>query len=225
MRAMWAMSAQSHTVTGIRQRGRVIALLAATLLVVGTAWAWAWLSPPIASAMPGPRPVDPLAHLCGDLVTNPTRWVGQALRVRAVAIAVPQWVPAPHSPVLARRMVALLVLVAQGCSLPLVFGPEDRWLSALRRLPVAGPRRRRGGAGPPSTGCRWTPSAVVVAPPMRRCCWIPARRLTAADGPHRRAVARATRLLPMHVLSLLCAGRARRAAVWSIGRAEKGGPT
>ena len=219
MRAMWAMSAQSHTVTGIRQRGRVIALLAATLLVVGTAWAWAWLSPPIASAMPGPRPVDPLAHLCGDLVTNPTRWVGQALRVRAVAIAVPQWVPAPHSPVLARRMVALLVLVAQGCSLPLVFGPEDRWLSALRRLPVAGLRRSGCGTCPRSTGCRSMPSTVAAALPIQRCCWIASGRVgTAPQDGSAGEPGRYRAVDPIQGVCHRCI--CCRAPIWYVGRVE-----
>lgn len=80
--------------------------------------------------------VSTVANLADHLAAHPAPWVGQVVRVRAVAVVMPVWVLHGRDP--ARRLVSLLVDPEGRHSLPLVLGPEDWLLAALRRLPLVG---------------------------------------------------------------------------------------
>jgi hypothetical protein len=73
--------------------------------------------------------------LCARLAAHPAQWVGRAIRLRAVAVALPLWGTPGRA--LTRRLVTRLVDAGGGGSLPVVLGPQDRLLATLRGLPVA----------------------------------------------------------------------------------------
>src|SRR5579871_4445084 len=109
------------------------------------------------------EPLYTVAQLSGQLTAHPDVWVGREVQVRAVAVVVPVWVS--HETLPFRLMVPRLVDPEGGGGFPLVLGPEDRVLGALRRLPIV------GGLVPPPQMRVWERPAIY---------WI---RLEAARSP------------------------------------------
>jgi hypothetical protein len=110
------------------------ALLLVVLLTLATAVSWTPLSPRGVGSRT--EPLYTVAQLSKHLTMRPRQWVGRVVQVRAVAVVVPLWVS--HEMLPFRLMVARLVDPDGRGGLPLVFGPEDRVLGALRRLPLLG---------------------------------------------------------------------------------------
>jgi hypothetical protein len=120
--------------TVARARRSGAAHLAVALLAVAVAVSWTPLA--ARGGDSSTAALYTLAQLSTQLTEHPGPWVGQVVQVRAVAVVVPLWVS--HEMLPFRLMVARLVDPDGRGGLPLVFGPEDRVLGALRRLPLLG---------------------------------------------------------------------------------------
>lgn len=118
----------------IHDRRVLTLLLSAALLGLAVTVASARHPPPVPGVPMGA--LSTVAYLSDHLAAQPAPWVGHVLRVRAVIVVLPLWVM--HGTIPARRLVARLVDPGGGGSLPLVLGPQDGLLAALRRLPVVG---------------------------------------------------------------------------------------